>query len=265
MGSFFREKVFLVTGASSGIGRALALELEKEGAYVAVIARRKEALKELKNSASNPDKIFVLQADVMSESDLKKAVEEFRKKFKRIDGFIHNAGISMRGTAAETELKVFRTIMDTNYFPLVILYGLLESDLRQSEGHVVAVSSFLGKFATQYRSGYAASKHAIQAFMDSIRLENDKTGIHVMTVFPGIVKTDISVKALSGDGSPHGIMDEKQKRGLSPNMVAKKILKGIEKGKREIFPSKLGEKIDLILSKISPKILDKKLLKTKVN
>lgn len=265
MGSFFQDKVFLVTGASSGIGRALALELEKQGAYVAVIARRKEALKELKNSASDPDKIFVLQADVMSESELKRAVDEFRKKFKRVDGFIHSAGVSMRGTAAETELKVFHILMDTNYFPLVILYGLLEADLRQSEGHVVAVSSLLGKFSTQYRSGYAASKHAVQAFMDSIRLENDKTGIHVMTVFPGIVKTDISIKALSEDGSPHGIMDEKQKRGLNPHTVAKKILKGIEKRKREIFPSKFGEKIDLILSKISPKTLDKKLLKTKVN
>ncbi|MGJ4745951.1 SDR family oxidoreductase [Leptospira sp. SA-E8] len=264
MGSFFQDKVFLVTGASSGIGRALALELEKQGAYVAVIARRKEALKELKNSASHSDKIFILQADITSESELKKAVEEFKKKFKRVDGFIHNAGISMRGTAAETDVKVFRTIMDTNYFPLVILYSLLEADLRQSEGHVVAVSSFLGKFATQYRSGYAASKHAIQAFMDSIRLENNKTGIHVMTASPGIVKTDISVKALSGDGTPHGIMDEKQKRGQNPHTVAKKILKGMEKRKREVYPSKISEKIGLLLSKVSPKTLDKILLKTRV-
>lgn len=265
MGSFFQDKVFLVTGASSGIGRALASELEKEGAFVGVIARRKEALKELKLSASHPERISVFQADVMSESELKKVVEEFRKKFKRIDGFIHNAGISMRGTAAETEVKIFRSIMDTNYFPLVLLYRLLESDLRQSEGHVVAISSIQGKFATQLRSGYAASKHAMQGFMDSIRLENAKTGIHVLTVCPGFVKTEISVKALEGNGTPHGIMDEGQKNGLAPELVAKKILKGIEKRKREIIPSKLKEKFGYFLSRISPKTLDKILVKVRIS
>ncbi|TGM97398.1 SDR family oxidoreductase [Leptospira dzoumogneensis] len=265
MGSFFQDKVFLVTGASSGIGRALASELEKEGAFVGVIARRKEALKELKLSASHPERIFVFQADVMSESEMKKVVEEFRKKFKRIDGFIHNAGISMRGTAAETDIKIFRSIMDTNYFPLVFLYRLLESDLRQSEGHVVAISSIQGKFATQLRSGYAASKHAMQGFMDSIRLENAKTGIHVMTVCPGFVKTEISIKALAGDGTPHGIMDEGQKNGLEPESVAKKILKGIEKRKREIIPSKLKEKFGYFLSRISPKTLDKILVKVRIS
>ncbi|TGK02932.1 SDR family oxidoreductase [Leptospira langatensis] len=264
MGSYFQDKVFLVTGASSGIGKALAIALEKEGAFVGVVARRKDALKELKSSAGNPDRIMVLQADVTSESELKKIVEEFKKKFKRIDGFIHNAGITMRALASETEVKVFRTIMDTNYFPLVILYRLLEEDLRQSEGHVIAISSVQGKFATQYRSGYAASKHAVQAFMDSIRLENSKSGIHVMTVSPGFVKTDISVKALSGDGSPHGIMDEGQKKGLAPEKIARSVLKGMEKKKREIYPSRLKEKLGLFLSRFSPKTLDRFLLKSRV-
>ncbi len=264
MASFFQDKVFLVTGASSGLGKSLALELEKKGAIVGVLARRKEVLKELKSEANNPDKIILLVGDVTSEAELKRSVDEFRKKVKRIDGFIHNAGVSMRALAAEAELKVFHSLMDTNYFPLVILYKLLESDLRQTDGHVIAISSVQGKFATQYRSGYAASKHAVQAFMDSIRLENAKSGIHVMTVSPGFVKTDISVKALSADGSPHGIMDEGQKNGIRPEKVAKMILKGIEKRKRELIPSKLKEKFGLFLNRFFPRILDRILLKTRV-
>ncbi|TGL54189.1 SDR family NAD(P)-dependent oxidoreductase [Leptospira wolffii] len=264
MNSFFQDKVFLVTGASSGIGRALSSELEKKGAIVGVIARRKEALKELKSKAIRPENILVFPTDISSESELKKSVEEFRKKVKRIDGVIHSAGVSMRALAGEAELKVFRALMDTNYFPLVLLYKLLEADLCQCDGHFVAISSVQGKFATQFRSGYAASKHAIQAFMDSVRLENAKTGLHIMTVSPGFVKTEISVKALSGDGTPHGIMDEGQRNGILPEKVAKMILKGMENRKRELVPSRLKEKFALFLNRFFPRTLDKILLKTRV-
>lgn len=264
MSSFFQDKVFLVTGASSGIGRALALELEKNGATVGILARRKEILKELREAANRPDHLILLPCDVSSDSELKKAVEEFRKKTKRIDGVIHSAGISMRATADEAELKIFHQLMDTNYFPLVVLYKLLEGDLKQSDGHFVAISSVQGKFATQYRSGYAASKHAVQGFMDSIRLENAKTGLHIMTVSPGFVKTEISIKALSGDGTPHGIMDEGQKTGIPPEKVAKMILRGMENRRRELFPSRWKEKFALFLNRFFPRTLDRFLLKTRV-
>lgn len=264
MSSYFEGKVFLVTGASSGIGRSLAEELSDRGATVGVIARRKEFLRDLKNSVSHPEKMIVLPADVTSESELKKALEEFRKKVHSVDGFIHNAGVTMRALAAETDLKVFRDIMNTNYYPLVYLYRSLEKDLRQTNGHVVAVSSIQGKFATQYRSGYAASKHAVQAFMDSIRLENSESGIHVLTVSPGFVKTDISIKAFSADGSPHGILDEGQKRGLEPGIVSRQILKAIESRKRDLYPAGFKEKFGLFLSRFSPEILDRILLKSRV-
>ncbi|PJZ69899.1 short chain dehydrogenase [Leptospira perolatii] len=264
MNPFFENKAFLVTGASSGIGKAIAIELANSGATVGVIARRKENLKELKSLVKDPNLIIILPADVSAESEVKKVVEEFKKKAKRVDGLIHNAGVSMRALASEADMKVFRNLMDINYFPLVHFYKLLESDLKQSDGHLVAVSSIQGKFATQFRSGYAASKHAIQGFMDSVRLENAKTGMHVLTVCPGFVKTEISIKALSADGSPHGIMDEGQKKGLETNKVAKKILKAIEKRKRDLYPAGLKEKFALLLSKFAPKTLDKVLLKTRV-
>ncbi|EMJ57319.1 KR domain protein [Leptospira interrogans serovar Valbuzzi str. Duyster] len=139
--SFFLEKSFLVTGASSGIGRALVLELNRNGAAVGAIARRKELLKELKSEAKFPDKIISFPGDVSDLSQLKKITEEFRKKVRRIDGMIHSAGISMRGLAKETDIKVYENLMNINFYPLVHLFKLLESELRQNQGHFIAVSS----------------------------------------------------------------------------------------------------------------------------
>ncbi|AOP32647.1 short-chain dehydrogenase [Leptospira tipperaryensis] len=264
MTSFFLEKSFMVTGASSGIGKALVLELNRKGAIVGALARRKELLKELKNEAAYPDKIIPLPGDVSDSSQLKKITEDFRKKVRRIDGIIHSAGISMRALARETEMKVYESLMDVNFYPLVHLFKLCETELRQNQGHFVAVSSLQGRFATQYRSGYAASKHAVQAFMDSVRLETFDSGMHVMTVSPGYVKTDISVKALSSDGSAYGIMDEGIKNGLSTEVVAERILKAIESGKRDCYPSQFRELFAFWVSRFSPSLLDKLLRRARV-
>lgn len=254
----------MVTGASSGIGKALVLELNKKGAIVGALARRKELLKELKNESAYPDKIIPLPGDVSDSSQLKKITEDFRKKVRRIDGIIHSAGISMRALARETEMKVYESLMDVNFYPLVNLFRLCEAELRQNQGHFVAVSSLQGRFATQYRSGYAASKHAVQAFMDSVRLETFDSGMHVMTVSPGYVKTDISVKALSSDGSAYGIMDEGIKNGLSTEVVAHRILKAIESGRRDCYPSQFRELFAFWISRLSPSLLDKLLRRARV-
>ncbi|MBM9499907.1 SDR family NAD(P)-dependent oxidoreductase [Leptospira sp. 201903071] len=264
MTSFFLEKSFMVTGASSGIGKAIVLELNKKGAIVGALARRKELLKELKNEAAYPDKILPLPGDVSDSSQLKKTTEDFRKKVRRIDGIIHSAGISMRALARETEIKVYESLMDVNFYPLVHLFKLCEAELRQNQGHFVAVSSLQGRFATQYRSGYAASKHAVQAFMDSIRLETFESGMHVMTVSPGYVKTDISVKALASDGSAYGIMDEGIRKGLPTEVVANRILKAIESRKRDCYPSQLRELFAFWVSRFSPSLLDKLLRRARV-
>ncbi|MBM9577561.1 SDR family NAD(P)-dependent oxidoreductase [Leptospira sp. 201903070] len=264
MTSFFLEKSFMVTGASSGIGKALVLELNKRGAIVGALARRKELLKELKNEAAYPEKIIPLPGDVSDSSQLKKITEDFRKRVRRIDGIVHSAGISMRALARETEIKVYESLMDVNFYPLVHLFKLCEAELRQNQGHFVAVSSLQGRFSTQYRSGYAASKHAVQAFMDSVRLETFESGIHVMTVSPGYVKTDISVKALSSNGSAYGIMDEGIKNGLSTEVVANQILKAIELGKRDCYPSQFRELFALWVSRFSPSLLDKLLRRVRV-
>ncbi|RHX87538.1 SDR family NAD(P)-dependent oxidoreductase [Leptospira stimsonii] len=264
MTSFFLEKSFLVTGASSGIGKALVLDLNKKGAIVGAIARRKELLKELKDKAEFPDKVFTFPGDVSDSSQLKKITEDFRKKVRQIDGIIHSAGISMRALARETEMKVYESLMEVNFYPLVNLFKLCEAELRQNQGHFVAISSLQGRFATPYRSGYAASKHAVQAFMDSIRLETFNGGMHVMTVSPGYVKTDISVKALSSDGSAYGIMDEGIKNGLSTEVVADRILKAIESGKRDCYPSQFRELFAFWISRFSPSLLDKLLRRARV-
>ena len=154
--------------------------------------------------------------------------------------------------------------MDVNFFSMVYLYKHGLAHIRERKGHIVAVSSMMGKYSTQYRSGYAASKHALVGFMDSIRLELMADEVHVMTSIPGFVQTNVSLNALSADGSPHGTMDRTTGAGLAPDRVAHDILRGIEKRKREVISSQFKERFALFLSKWAPGLLDRILLKADV-
>ncbi|MBI5368383.1 MAG: SDR family oxidoreductase [Planctomycetes bacterium] len=264
MTSYVAGKRFLVTGASSGIGRAVAARLAGAGAQVAVMARTRAKLEELAAATKAATPLLVLPGDVTRAEDCAAAVRKTVEALGRLDGLIHVAGVSMRAAARDTATQVFRDVMEVNFFSMIHLFQPAAEHLVNSRGHLVAVSSMMGRYATQLRSGYAASKHALQGFLDSVRLELAPAGVHVMVVSPGFVKTDISLNALAGDGSRHGVMDGAIAGGLPPEAVADAILEGLERRRRDLYPAGAKEKLGLFLSKWSPARLDRLLLRSNV-
>lgn len=260
---YFEKKTFIVTGATSGIGRATAKLLSDRGANVVAMARTRDKLRKFRKEI-NRKSFDIFPGDVSRENDVKKAVHQTYKVFDKIDGVIHNAGITMRGLAEESDLKVFKTLIEVNYYSMLYFYKYAHKHLVASKGHLVGVSSMMGLYSTQYRSGYAASKHALQGFLDSVRLELADAGVHVMTCSPGFVNTNVSVNALGPDGKAHGKMDEGNAGGLEPEEVARAILSGLEHRKRDVFPAGMKEKTALFLSRWSPATLDRMLLRTNV-
>ncbi|MBL8019334.1 MAG: SDR family oxidoreductase [Leptospirales bacterium] len=253
---FYKDKAFVVTGASSGIGRELASLLVSMGAKVIAVARSRDKLESLKEEVDSSN-LLIMTGDVTVEADCKKAMDLCLPNFGKLDGLIHNAGISMRATAEEADMKVYESLMATNFYSMVYLYKNGIHLLRQSQGHLVGVSSMMGLFSTHLRSAYCASKHALQGYLDSIRLENMEAGVHVMTVVPGFVKTNITKNALTANGSIRGEDSTNTEAGLEPEEVAMSILEGIMKRKRDVFPSRPKEKVGLFLSKWAPNVLDK--------
>ncbi len=262
MADFFDGKAFLVTGASSGIGEAVARRLVERGARVAAMARTEPKLREL--AAVLGERCLAAPGDVTREEDCARAVAETIRACGRLDGIVHSAGVSMRALARETKVQVYRDLMEVNFFSMLFLFRAAVEPLVKTKGHLVAISSMMGLYSTQKRSGYAAAKHALQGFMDSVRLELHGDGVHVMTVSPGFVKTNISLHALSADGTPHGQVDPAIERGLDPRVVADAILRGMERRARDVFPAGGKEKLGLFLSKWAPKRLDRFLLGTSV-
>lgn len=262
MNDFFRNKTFIVTGASSGIGWAVAVGLAERKARVVCMARTLEKLEALKKQAG-PD-IIVSQGDVTREQDCKAAIDLAVSTTGKLDGIIHNAGVTMRALAEETDTKVYRDLMEVNFFSMLYFFKHGLSHIIKTKGHIAGVSSMMGRYSTQERSGYNASKHALQGYLNSVRLEIMEKGVHVMTVSPGFVQTDGSVNALTADGSRYGKRDKALAGGLTPEYTARIILNGIEHRKRDVFPAGFKEKLGLFLSKWAPSALDRLLTKSQV-
>ncbi|MBU2512382.1 SDR family oxidoreductase [bacterium] len=262
MNRFFRDKSFIVTGASSGIGRSLAMLLNRDGAKVTIMARTKAKLEQLNNMSKS--RLLVCQGDVTREQDCKQAIQASIETFGKLDGLIHNAGVSMRAVAAETDIQTYRDLMEVNFFSMIYLYQQALPFIEKTNGHIVAVSSMMGRYSTQERAGYNASKHALQGFMDCIRLENMDKGIHVMVASPGFVKTNGSLNALTANGTPYGKMDDAIAAGLKPDQAAEIILSAIKSRKRDVYPAGFREKLGFFLSKWAPGKLDKILVKSRV-
>jgi len=262
MADFFKDKCFIVTGASSGIGRAIAKLLAEKGAKVSVMARTTQKLEDLKKEAG--ENILVQPGDVVRATDCEEVVRKSVKVFGKLDGLIHNAGVGMRGIAIDTDIKVYKDLMAVNFFSMLYLYKPVLNHIARTKGHIVAVSSMMGRYSTQERSGYNASKHALQGFMNSIRLEVFDKGVHVMVVSPGFVKTNASLNALTADGTPYNLMDGALEKGLKPEELAAMTIAGIQKRKRDLHPGGSSEKLGLFLSKWAPGMLDNILLKRKI-
>lgn len=226
-----------ITGASSGIGEALAHQFYAKGCKLVLSARRKEELERVKKELNGTEEsIFILPLDLENTSAINESTEKVIQKFGKIDILVNNGGISQRSFAEDTPLEIDRKIMEINFFGTIALTkSVLPYLIKQKSGNIITISSIAGKFGFYFRSAYAASKHALHGFFEALRMEVYNYNIQVLMVCPGKVKTNISLNAVTGIGSTHNKMDDSQAQGVSAEQCAKEILKGLEKNKYEIF------------------------------
>lgn len=230
------QKVIWITGASSGVGEALSKQLSQLDVNLILSARRKEELLRVKHECKSPGKIEILPLDLADTNSHKNVTQQAIEVFGQVDILINNAGRSQRSLVKDTLLQVDRDLMEVNYFGSVSLTKLLLPHmLERGRGHFVIITSLTGIFGTPFRSGYAASKHALHGFYDSMRAELEDSGIKVTLAALGFIKTNLSLHALKGDGTALGSMDNAQANGLSPDLCAKKIIRAVKRQKREVY------------------------------
>ncbi|QRR03766.1 SDR family oxidoreductase [Dyadobacter sandarakinus] len=250
----FKDKVVWITGASSGIGEALALAFAEEGAKLVLTARREAELQRVKNKTGLPDHhVLIIPMDVTDFEKAAPAAEQVIGHFGRIDIMVHNAGISQRSYIQDTDFEVYRKLMDVNFFSTVALTkAILPHMVAQKSGHFVVISSVAGKIGTIMRSGYNAAKHAVIGFYDSLRAEGYKDNIQVTTVLPGYIKTNISLNALNAAGDKFGKMDRNQQNGIPAEECAERILQAVKNNKREIYIGGFREVAGLYMKRFFP-------------
>ena len=233
----FSDKTIWITGASSGIGRAVASELAKEKVYLILSGRNKKALEEVAAQCrENGSSVSIVPFDLGNEKEVEAAAAGVFKKAGKIDCLYHFGGISQRSFVHETSPEVDRKIFEVNFFGTIVLTkAVLPKMIKNGGGQIAVTSSIVGKFGFPYRSAYSASKHALHGFFESLRAENTKNNIRVSIIIPGRIKTNISANALEKDGSAHGKMDEGQDQGKSADAAAKIICRKLRKERKEIL------------------------------
>ena len=228
--------VIWITGASSGIGKELCLQYNKRGYRLIISSRNLEALKKVRETSDCPKNIYVLELDISNTADMEQAVQRALGFWGSIDMLINNAGISQRSLIIDTDISVYKSLMEVNYLGTVALSkALLPHFIARKKGHFVVVSSLMGKFSSPYRSGYCGAKHALHGFFDALRMEHEKDGIDVSMICPGFVQTNVAKNALIGDGSHQNIDDEATKNGLPVSLFCKKMIGAIERKKFEVY------------------------------
>ncbi len=235
----FDNQVVWITGASSGIGEHLAYAFATEGAQVVLSARNETELERVASRLHQKPNHLILPLDVTQTDRLPDLTRRVIDHFGRIDLLINNAGISQRAFVQDTDLEVDRRVMEVNYFGTIALTkAVLPYLMQQQFGHIVVVSSVMGKLGTAKRSAYAASKHALHGYFDSLRAELADSRIDVTLLCPGFVQTQVSINALTGDGTKHAKMSETTAAGLPPDVFAKRALRAIAARKREVLIGK---------------------------
>ncbi len=248
-----RGKRVWVTGASSGIGAALAVAFAEAGARVVLSARRQAELEQVAERCG--DDSLVVTLDVTDQASIDAAVQRVNDAWGGVDILVNNAGITQRSRATETDMTVYRRLLEVNLFGTIALTSaMLPGMLERGEGQIVCMSSIAGKVGAPLRTGYCAAKHAVVGYCDALRAEVQDHGVHVLVVCPGFVNTPISYAALKGDGQTHGSMDADQAAGVPPETVASRTLQAINRGEHEIL---VGGKEILAahLKRISPRLL----------
>ena len=258
-----KDKIVIITGASSGIGKALAYEFGRKGSHVVLAARNISGLKLIADDLNKLGiQALAIKTDVTIENDCRNLIETTVAKFGRIDILINNAGISMRALFVDLQLDVMRRLMDTNYWGTVYCTKFAMPYLLKSQGSLVGVISIGGYIGMPGRSAYAASKFAVRGFLDTVRVENRKTGLHVLVVAPGFTTSNIRRAALLADGSEQGETPRDENHMMSAEKVASYMYKSLVKRDRQLILTFLQGKLTVFLGKFVPKFLDKLIYNT---
>ncbi len=251
-------KVVVITGASSGIGRALAQEYAKRGWCLALLARNLDKLLQLKNELSEKaSNILCLSTDVSKEEDCKEAIKEIIATYGRIDVLINNAGVSMRALFKDVDLDVIRRLMDVNFWGTVYCTKYALPSLLANKGSVVGIVSIAAYIGLPGRTGYSASKFAIRGFLETLRTENLRTGLHVLVAAPGFTATNIRSTALLADGSQQGQSPRDEGKMMTAAQVAKKVVKAIDKRKKTLILTFWEGKFTVFLQKFFPTLVER--------
>ncbi len=250
------KKVVIITGASSGIGKALAEKYASEGWNIVVAARRMDRLLELQKQLG-ANGVLPVETDVTREDDCKKLIESAAEHFGQIDVLINNAGISMRALFGETDLEVMHKMMDVNYWGTVYCSKFALPHLLKSKGSLVGVISVGGYVGLPGRTGYSASKFAVRGFLETLRVENLKAGLHVLVSAPGFTSSEIRKMALNGNGNHQGETPRNENNMMSADECATHIFNAVAKRKRQIILTFVEGKLTVFLSKFLPHFIDK--------
>lgn len=257
MGFSLVDKVVIITGASSGIGLACAKEFCARGAKVIMASRNYAKLKESEQALvlHNMD-AFAVKTDVTKEEECKNLIEQAIKEYEKIDILINNAGISMRATFQNVEIDVIRKVLDVNFWGTVYCSKYALPYLLQSKGALVGISSVAGLYGLPGRSGYSASKFAMHGLLESIRVEHMNDGLHVMILAAGFTASNIRRNALTANGSHQGESPLNEGNMMSPEEVAKQLIKALRRRKRNKVLTIVGQ-LTAISRRIIPNIVDK--------
>uniref|UniRef100_A0A8C7E555 Dehydrogenase/reductase SDR family member 7B n=2 Tax=Naja naja TaxID=35670 RepID=A0A8C7E555_NAJNA len=241
--AYLKDAVVVITGATSGLGKECAKAFHAAGSQLVLCGRSGERLQDVLQELSaatdplkNAHKHHVVVFDLSDINAVVSAAKEILSCVDRVDILINNAGISFRGTIAETVIEVDRKVMETNYFgPVALTKALLPAMIKRRKGHIVTISSVQGKISIPFRSAYAASKHATQAFFDCLRAEVERFNIEVTVVCPGYIQTNLSLNAVTSDGSQYGVMDKSTREGKTAADVARLVLDAVGEKRKEVL------------------------------
>lgn len=253
----FEDKVVWITGASSGVGESMVYAFNNEKSRIIISARRENELERVKNNCKQKENVYILPLDLEKHNELPKRTKEAIKAFGRVDILFNNGGISQRSYAKDTVFDVDKRLMNINYLgQICITKALLPSMINNKSGHIVVMSSLVGKFGSPLRSAYSASKHALHGFFDSLRAEVHDNNIKVTIICSGYIKTNIARNALTDSGKAQETSDKGIENGILPEVFAQKALKAIWKQKQEVtFGGK--EKLGVYVKRFFPKLFYK--------
>ena len=257
MADRFKDKVVVITGASSGIGLACANAFAKEGALIVIAARNDEKLQEAaKQVRQHGTDVVAIKTDVSKKEDCRNLMEKTVATFHKIDILINNAGISMRAMIRDVDIEVIEKLMRINFLGTAYCTKYALADIEESKGSIIGISSIAGYKGLPARSGYSASKFAMQGFLESLRIETLKKGVHVMIACPGFTASNIRNNWLDAKGESPGVSPMDEGVMMTADEVAQHIMKSTLKRKRSMVLTKQG-KFTIFLNKYFPKLSDK--------